>query len=103
MKNPAGKTVGYLDISMHAERELGLAATLLQTLVARIEDKFVLDDLRARQRSGAAPVPFSLPPGVAEKLTPRKREVLQLILEWLDDAEIAKRLYISIGTAKTHR
>ncbi len=53
--------------------------------------------------SGAAPVPFSLPPGVAGKLKPREREVLELTLEWLDDAEIAKGLYISIGTAKTHR
>jgi transcriptional regulator of acetoin/glycerol metabolism len=32
VEDPAGRTVGYLDISMHAERELGLAAAHLQTL-----------------------------------------------------------------------
>ncbi|MEW6448538.1 MAG: LuxR C-terminal-related transcriptional regulator [Bacillota bacterium] len=103
INGPPGSVLGYLDISMHAEKELGLAAAHLQTLVTRIEDGFLLAELRARQKNGAAPAPFLLPPEVAEKLTPREREVLQLILEWLDDAEIAKRLYMSVGTAKTHR
>ncbi|MEM3434352.1 MAG: hypothetical protein QXP27_09305, partial [Candidatus Methanomethyliaceae archaeon] len=33
VKDPEGKTIGYLDISLHAEKELGLAAVHLQTLV----------------------------------------------------------------------
>ena len=103
VRDPAGKVLGYLDISMHAEKELGLAVALLQTLIARIEDGFLLAELRVRQKNDGAPVPFLLPPEVAEKLRPREQEVLELILEWLDDAEIAKRLYMSVGTAKTHR
>ncbi|MGO0122470.1 LuxR C-terminal-related transcriptional regulator [Desulfothermobacter acidiphilus] len=103
VKDPGGRTVGYLDISMHAEKELGLAAALLQTLVARIEEGFLLAELRTCQRNGAAPAPLRIPPEVAERLTAREREILKLLLEWLDDVEIAKRLYMSIGTAKTHR
>lgn len=98
---PAGSVLGYLDISMHAEKELGLAAALLQVMVARIEDKFVLDELRARQRRGTAPAPFSLPPGVAEKLTPREREVLELRLSGLTTTEIAKKLHLGVSTVKT--
>ena len=104
MKDPAGKTVGFLDISLHAEKELGLAAAHLQTLVALIERELLLVELLQRQRTDStALAPLRIPPEVAERLTPREREILELMLEWLNDAEIAKRLHISVGTAKTHR
>ncbi|WP_245963012.1 LuxR C-terminal-related transcriptional regulator [Thermodesulfitimonas autotrophica] len=103
VKDPVGRTVGYLDISMHAEKELGLATAHLQTLVARIEDGFLQAELRARQRNGAAPAPSRLPPEVAEKLTPREREILEhLILEFTNQ-EIAAKLYLSLETVKKHR
>lgn len=35
-------------------------------------------------------------------LTQREREVLELIVAGCDNAEIAKRLYLTIGTVKTH-
>ncbi|MEO1376944.1 MAG: response regulator transcription factor [Cyanobacteria bacterium J06635_10] len=35
-------------------------------------------------------------------LTPRELEVLGLIVEGCDNAEIAKRLYLTVGTVKTH-
>jgi DNA-binding NarL/FixJ family response regulator len=37
-----------------------------------------------------------------DKLTPREREVLQALAEGLSDKEIAKRLYVSVGTARNH-
>jgi transcriptional regulator of acetoin/glycerol metabolism len=103
VKDPNGKISGYLDISMHAEKELGLAAAHLQTLVARIEDGFLLAELRAHQRNGAAPAPFLPPPEVAEKLTPREREVLKLLLCGLSSKEIAARLHLSVSTVEDYR
>ena len=38
-----------------------------------------------------------------ERLTPRQREVLQLVAEGLTTKEIAQRLHISVKTAETHR
>ena len=102
INGPAGSVLGYLDISMHAEKD----SAWRQRTCKRWWPGYKTDssaELRARQKNGAAPAPFLLPPEVAAKLTPREREVLELILEWLDDAEIAKRLYMSVGTAKTHR
>jgi DNA-binding NarL/FixJ family response regulator len=42
------------------------------------------------------------PPG-SEKLTPRQREILQLIAEGNTTKEIAKKLEISVKTVETHR
>jgi len=103
VKDSNDKIIGFLDISMHAEKELGLAAAHLQTLVARIEDRFLLAELRSRQRNGAAPAPFLLPPEVAEKLTPREREVLKLLLCGLSSKEIAARLHLSVSTVEDYR
>lgn len=36
------------------------------------------------------------------KLTPREQEVLQALAEGLSDKEIAERLYVGIGTVRTH-
>lgn len=43
------------------------------------------------------------PDGVDVELTPRQREVLQLIAEGYSTKEIADKLHISVKTAKTHR
>ena len=42
------------------------------------------------------------PSGLAE-LTPRQREVLQLIAEGLNTKEVAARLHVSVKTVETHR
>jgi DNA-binding NarL/FixJ family response regulator len=49
------------------------------------------------------PDPFPAPtPGALDSITDREREVLTLVASGLSNAEIAERLHIGPGTAKTH-
>jgi transcriptional regulator of acetoin/glycerol metabolism len=105
LKDPAGRTVGYLDISMHAEKELGLAAALLQTLVNSIERELYLRELEQKfQQTGVRlSLRLTLPPEVERELTRREQEVLELLLCRASNREIAERLFLSVATVKTHR
>jgi DNA-binding NarL/FixJ family response regulator len=62
---------------------------------------FAADELLARVRGliRRSPAPTS---GVASKLTERERDVLQLLVQGLDQKEIANRLFISPKTVGTH-
>ena len=42
-------------------------------------------------------------PGVLDLLTPRQREILQLVAEGLSSKEIAQRLHLTVKTVETHR
>jgi transcriptional regulator of acetoin/glycerol metabolism len=100
VKNPNGEILGYLDISMHAEKELVSTIALLQSLVASIEDKLSwLSFDYAGQRVCLLP---SLPPEIERELTLREREVLLLRLSGMTVATIAKELCIGVSTVKTH-
>jgi DNA-binding NarL/FixJ family response regulator len=68
-----------------------------EALLAPAITRAVIEEF-ARQTPAAAPAP---PPAVAE-LTPREREVLDLLAHGCSNAEICERLVISEATAKTH-
>ena len=68
-----------------------------EALLAPAITRAVIEEF-ARQQPAAAPAP---PPAVAQ-LTPREREVLDLLAHGCSNAEICERLVISEATAKTH-
>lgn len=53
-------------------------------------------------RSRQPPVPTVTPSSALRELTPREREVLDLLARGLSNPEICEQLVISEATAKTH-
>jgi DNA-binding NarL/FixJ family response regulator len=77
------------------ELELALRAVLRgETYLSPAVSKGVVSDYVHRLRSEEQPV---------DPLTPRQREVLQLIAEGQSTKEIARRLDLSVKTVETHR
>ena len=75
--------------------ELEMAVTAVargETYLSPAMSKHVVEDYV--RRSGAEPAP---------SLTPRQREVLQLVAEGRSTKEIAARLGLSVKTVETHR
>ena len=69
-----------------------------EALLAPAVTRTVIEEFARRAPADAPPVP---PAAVAE-LTPREREVLDLLVRGLSNPEICARLVISEATAKTH-
>ena len=67
-----------------------------ETLVAPAITRRLVEEFVSRPRPSADP-----PPAVAE-LTPRELEVMTFIAQGLSNAELARELFVSEATAKTH-
>lgn len=90
-----GAVAYLLKDSAPTELELAIAAVLRgETYLSRVVSKGVLEDYVHRLREDDEP---------AEHLSPRQREVLQLIAEGLSTKDIARRLDLSVKTVETHR
>ncbi|MEW6171585.1 MAG: LuxR C-terminal-related transcriptional regulator [Bacillota bacterium] len=100
VKDPLGNILGYLDISLNAEKELVSTIALLRALIASIEDMF--SQLNFNHVEQEAHLPPSLPPEIGQELSLRQREILQLLSSGLTNKEIAEKCSLSIDTVKTH-
>lgn len=106
------KTLGLVVLTMYAgdEHLFGALEAGASAFVAK--DAEAEDVLAAARHAAASPLAFSagdlagamkrrLQP-TGPQLSPRERDVLQLLADGLAVAGIARRLYISESTAKTH-
>ncbi|MGO0121693.1 LuxR C-terminal-related transcriptional regulator [Desulfothermobacter acidiphilus] len=92
VQGPDASVAGYLDLSLHAERELGFAVSFLQTLLWLLKKEAALPGEMV-----------TLPPAAERRLSPREREILLLLLRRLTNEEIAAYLNLSVYTVKTYR
>lgn len=90
-----GAVAYLLKDSAPMELELAMTAVLRgETYLSPAVSKGVLDDYVHRLREDDQP---------SEHLSPRQREVLQLIAEGMSTKDIARRLDLSVKTVETHR
>jgi DNA-binding NarL/FixJ family response regulator len=87
---------GYL-LKRSAVSELEVAVRAVargETYLSPAVSKPVVDDYLARTGGGSSPL---------DALTPRQREILQLVAEGHTSKDVAQRLGLSIKTVETHR
>jgi DNA-binding NarL/FixJ family response regulator len=87
---------GYL-VKSSAVSELDVAVRSVargETYLSPVVSKRVVEDYVTRTGGAADPL---------EALTPRQREILQLVAEGHTSKDIAQRLYLSVKTVEAHR
>jgi DNA-binding NarL/FixJ family response regulator len=92
--------VGYL-LKDSAAEELGLALRAVEsgeTYLSPAISRQVVDGYLGRTA-----VPADSQPAVADVLTPRQREILQLVAEGKSSKEVANLLGLSVKTVEAHR
>lgn len=94
-------SVAELDMAI---RSVVRGGTFLSPTISR----HVVDDYRRRLADGRDPSPGDLEPGATERallarITPRQREILQLLAEGASSRKMARTLDVSIKTVETHR
>jgi DNA-binding NarL/FixJ family response regulator len=97
--------VGYLtkDVTgeslLAAVRDVAAGRTVLDSAVQQRLIELVVAE-QAGPRAG--PGPAGAPPAEAEGLTPREAEVVRLVAQGLNNRQVAKELFVSEATVKTH-
>ncbi|HZW39932.1 MAG: response regulator [Syntrophothermus sp.] len=100
----AGASGYLLKESAPTELEIALRAVARgETYLSPTISKHVVDDYLRRVSSGNSSTEKTIEPFPHEQLTPRQREILQLIAEGNSTKEIAAKLNLSVKTIETHR
>jgi DNA-binding NarL/FixJ family response regulator len=98
----AGAAGYLLKDAVAAELELAVTAVARgETYLSPAVSKHVIADYLRRAGGGETSGGSELPP--SDPLTPRQREILQLIAEGRSTKEIASTLHLSVKTVETHR
>lgn len=103
-------TVAILMVSMHADgsyirsaREVGAAGYVLKSAAEEDLPEAVLRVARGQQAFPAGPIALSEEESRLSSLTPRERQVLQLLASGKANKEIAALLGVSVNTVAVHR
>lgn len=100
LRGPGGDIIGYLDVSMDSEEELGHTLALVQLAVKYIEKLFA-EQLSDKTMPKTITSPESLSRFVT--LSNRERQIFSLVAQGQTAGEIAGTLGISVTTVKTYR
>ena len=101
ISSPVGDIVGYLDVSMNSEEELGHTLALVQSAVNCIEQKMYIEKLLGEM----APKTITLPETLSrfESLSNREKQIFSSMAKGQTAGEIACALNISKDTVGTYR
>ncbi|GAB4274032.1 response regulator transcription factor [Thermincola ferriacetica] len=100
LRGPGGDIIGYLDVSMDSEEELGHTIALVELAVKYIEKLFA-EQLSDKTMPKTITSPESLSRFVT--LSNRERQIFSLIAKGQTAGEIAGTIGISVTTVKTYR